>query len=234
MDEITLHQPPARSWGSPNASPFCTKLETYLRMAEVPYKLAPMKVGQAPKGKIPYVQMDGKLVGDSQLIVEEIERKLGAKALDAGLAARDVALARVTRRTLEEATYFVGLMTRWKVDAGYTATRTEFKKFIPGLVVGIVRRSQVKKLYLQGTGRHTSDEAMAMGAADFAAVAELLGDKPFFLGDKARTIDATVFAFVEAILAFPVDSPLKAAVQSHANLGAYRQRIRARWFSDLT
>jgi glutathione S-transferase len=233
MDEITLHQPLARSWGSPNASPFCSKLETYLRMAEVPHKLAPMKLGQAPKGKIPYVHMDGKHVGDSQLILEEIERRLGDKALDAGLSPRDIAIARLTRRTLEEGTYFVAVLARWKLDTGFSATRTEFKKFVPGIVVGIIRRAQTKKLQQQGTGRHTPDEAMAMGAADFAAVAELLGDKPFFFGERPRTIDATVFAFVEGILGFPVDSPLKAAVQSHANLVAYRQRVRARWFSDL-
>jgi glutathione S-transferase len=233
MDEITLHQPPARSWGAPNASPFCTKLETYLRMADVPHKLAPMKLGEAPKGKIPYVRMDDRIIGDSQLILEELERKLGDKALDAGLDPQSAASARMTRRTLEEGTYFIGILVRWKLDTGYAAMRTEFKKFVPGLIIGLIRRAQVKKLLGQGTGRHTADEAMAMAAADFAAIAQLLGDKPFFLGDKPRTIDATVFAFTEAVLGFPVDSPLKAAVGSHANLVGYRQRIRDRWFKEL-
>ena len=233
MDEITLHQPPLRSWGSPNASPFCTKLETYLRMANVPHKLAAMKPGQMPKGKIPYVHMDGKFMGDSQLILEEIERKLGDKALDHGISARDAAISRVTRRTLEEATYFIGAYLRWQLDDGYNAIRSEFKKMLPGLVVSIIRRSVIKKAHAQGTGRHTPEEAMAMGAADFAAVAHLLGDRPYLLGDVPRTVDATVFAFLEAILGFPVDSPMKAAVGSHANLVAYRKRIRDRWWKDL-
>ena len=233
MDEITLHQPPARSWGSPNASPFCTKLETYLRMAEVPYKLAPMKPGQMPKGKIPYVHMDGKFMGDSQLILEELERKLGDRALDHSLTARDAAVSRVTRRTLEEATYFVGVYLRWQLADGYSAIRSEFKKMLPGFVVTFIRRSVIKKGWAQGTGRHTPEEAMAMGAADFTAVAHLLGDKPYLLGDQPRTVDATVFAFVEAILGFPVDSAMKAAVGSHANLVAYRKRIRDRWWKDL-
>ena len=234
MDEITLHQPPARSWGSPNASPFCTKLETYLRMAEVPYKLAPMKPGQMPKGKIPYVHMDGKFMGDSQLIIEELERKLGDKALDRGLAKHDAAVARLARRTLEEGTYFVGVYVRWQLDDGYAAIRAEFKKMLPGLVVSIIRRGIIKKTHAQGTSRHTPEEAMAMGAADLAAIAQLLGDKPFFLGDQPRTVDATVFAFIEALLGFPVDSPLKAAIGAHANLVAYRKRIRERWWKDLS
>lgn len=222
-----------RSWGSPNPSPFCTKLETYLRMANVPHKLGAMKRGDMPKGKIPYVHMDGKYMGDSQLIIEEIEKQLGDKALDAGISAKDAAIGRLARRTVEEALYFVGLYTRWRQDDGYVVMRQEFKKVVPGFVVGIIRRSQIKKLHMQGTGRHTVDEAMAMGAADLGAIAELLGDKPFFTGDEPRTVDAAVFAFVEAILGFPVDTPLKRAVAAYTNLEAYRQRIRGRWFKDL-
>ena len=234
MEQITLHQPAGRSWGMPNLSPFCTKLETYLRMADVPHKLAPMKLGQMPKGKIPYVHMDDKFMGDSLLIIEELERRLGDQALDAGLAPREAALARLARRTLEEATYFIGVFVRWQMEEGWVAMRGEFRKQVPAIVLPLIRRSQKKKLHMQGTGRHTAEELMAMGADDFAAIAELLGDKPFFLGDKPRTVDATVFAFAEAILGFPVDSPFRAAVASHANLGAYRQRIRGRWFKDLS
>ena len=234
MEQITLHQPSGRSWGMPNLSPFCTKLETYLRMADVPHTLAPMKLGQMPKGKIPYVHMDGRFVGDSQLIIEAIEQRLGDQALDAGLAPREAALGRLARRTLEEATYFIGVFVRWHMEQGWTAMRGEFKKQVPSIVLPLIRRTQKKKLHMQGTSRHTPEEIMAMGAADFAAIAELLGDKPYFLGDKPRTVDATVFAFAEAILGFPIDSPLRAAVASHANLGAYRQRIRTRWFKDLS
>src|SRR3954469_19785882 len=111
MKELTLFQPLTRPWRTPNLSPFCTKLECYLRMAEIPYKTAAMQLGKAPKGKIPYIARgDGTLVGDSQLIIEELERGLageGKPALDAGLAARDVALGHLTRRALEEGFYYV-------------------------------------------------------------------------------------------------------------------------------
>ncbi len=36
---ITLHQF-ARVWDIPNLSPFCSKVETYLRMAGIPDKVA--------------------------------------------------------------------------------------------------------------------------------------------------------------------------------------------------
>jgi glutathione S-transferase len=104
---------------------------------------------------------------------------------------------------------------------------------VPGLVLPIIRRAQIKKCHAQGTGRHTLDEVMAMGIADLAAVAELLGDKPFMFGDQPRVIDSTVFAFVEAMLGFPLDTPLKRMGDSHPNLAANRKRILDRWWTDL-
>src|ERR1051326_1653107 len=143
VNEIVLHQPPTRPWGTPNLSPSCTKLECYLRMAEVPYKPGKFGIRKSPKGKIPFIQIDGAYMSDSQLIIEELERRLvaeGKRSLDQGLAPRDAAVGRMVRRTLEEALYFVVVYARWKTDEGYPIMRQEFGKFIPGIVVPIVRR----------------------------------------------------------------------------------------------
>lgn len=214
-------------------SPFCAKLETYLRATEIPYKAAG-KFSRGPKKKVPFVVIDGKPLGDSQLIIETLEKTLGDRALDKGLSARDHATSRFVRRTLEEATYFIGIYGRWKNDDGYAIVREEFKKFIPGFVIPFIRRESVKKLYHQGTGRHTYDEVVEMGAGDWDAIAELLGDRPYLLGDAMHTVDCTAYGFLEGTLGFPLDSPLKKRVSAHANLVAYRQRIRDRYWKDLT
>jgi glutathione S-transferase len=236
VNEIILHQPPTRPWGTPNLSPFCAKLECYLRMADIPYKPGRFGRGESPKGKIPYIKLDGQLMGDSQLIIEELERRLakeGKRPLDEGLSRRDQAIARLVRRTLEEAYYFIAVYARWKTDEGYKIQREEFGKFVPKIIVPLIRRDLHKKLHHQGTGRHTYEEVVAMGAADLDAVAELLGDRPFLLGDAPRTVDATVFAFLEGTLGYPVDSELTKHAKSHSNLVAYRKRIRDTWWKDL-
>lgn len=236
MEPIVLHQPPTRPWGMVNMSPFCAKLETYLRMAEVPYQARAADLRKAPKGKIPFVELDGRLMGDSQHIIEELERRRGDQALDAGLSVRDRAIAQVVRRTLEEGLYFVGMYMRWQTDDGYAVLAPEFRLAIPKpfrIAMPLIRRSVKKKLREQGTGRHTVDEVVAMGAADYAALSELLGAQDFLLGARPRTVDAALFAFIEAALGFPLDSPLQRAARSHANLVAYRDRIRARWWKEL-
>jgi glutathione S-transferase len=237
VQELTLFQPPTRPWKTPNLSPFCSKLECYLRMAEIPYKAAAMQVGKAPKGKIPYVALpDGTMMGDSHLIIEHLERGLSAEgkpALDDGLADRDRAIAHLVRRTLEEGYYFAGVFVRWKTDEGYAEVRERFKEFLPGPVVWYVRRDILKKLHSQGTGRHSVEEVTEFGARDLESCSEILGDKPFLLGDRPRTVDCTLYAFLEMLLGFPVDSPLKARATARANLVAYRTRIRERWWKDL-
>lgn len=236
MTEIVLHQPPGRAWGSPNLSPFCAKLETYLRMTEVPYKVGPFGRRNAPKGKVPFVFLDGAYMGDSQLIIAELEKRrasAGGEPLDAGLTPRERGTAHLIRRTLEEGMYFVGLYLRWIPDEGYRAMVQEFSKFVPKLALPLIRRMQRKKLHEQGTGRHTFDEVIAMGRADWDAIADVLGDNTFVLGDRPRTIDATLYAFLESFLAFPVETPLHEHARKTANLIAYRERMRDRYWKDL-
>ncbi|MCX5741022.1 MAG: glutathione S-transferase N-terminal domain-containing protein, partial [Proteobacteria bacterium] len=162
MNPITLYQAPTRPWSSPNLSPFCVKLECYLRMVELPHTIAPMNRGKAPKGKIPYVDLgDGRLLGDSQLIIEHLEKTLvaaGKPSLDAGLSTTEAATSQLLRRTLEEGTYFAGMYLRWATDDGYAVVKEEFKKFVPGLVLPIIRRDIKKRLVGQGSGRHTRAE----------------------------------------------------------------------------
>lgn len=101
---IVLRQPP-RAWGLPSMSPFCAKLETYLRMAKIPYEIKPGNPRVAPKGKIPYIEHDGHVMGDSEHIVEYLREKFGDR-LDAHLDPAAKAKARLIRVMLESHTYF--------------------------------------------------------------------------------------------------------------------------------
>lgn len=83
---IKLHQFPPL-WGLPNASPFCMKVETWLRMAALPYETAVVfNPAKAPKGKLPFITDNGKVVADSGLIIDYLKETYGDK-LDGGLSA---------------------------------------------------------------------------------------------------------------------------------------------------
>lgn len=236
MSELILHIPPGRAWGTPHMSPFCAKLETYLRMTETPHKVVAASMQKAPKGKIPYVTIDGELMGDSQLIIERLE-KTAKQPLDGDLSARDRATGRAIRRMIEEGTYFIGVHLRWTSDEGWPHTRKEMATIIPAPLrplLPIIRRKVRKSNISQGTGRHSHDDICAMAVADFQACADQLGDQPFLLGDRPHVVDTTLYAFLEGQLRFPAQTPVNTAIKtSMPNLVAYAGRIRARWWPDL-
>ena len=66
------------NFGLPDASPFVTKAETLLRMSKLPFEKALMSFSKAPKGKIPYIEDQGRLIGDSTLIGFHLEAAHGA------------------------------------------------------------------------------------------------------------------------------------------------------------
>jgi glutathione S-transferase len=232
---LTLYIGP-RLPGMANASPFCTKLEAWLRMAGVAHEVAPWNPFVAPKGKMPAVRVDGERMGDSQLIIEHLGRVQGV-SLDAWLSPEQAATARLLRRALEEGTYFALVQARWDAPTGFEIVRTRYFEDMPAPVRWIfphvARRGVRAALKQQGTGRHDPEVVRQMAAEDLRAASVILGDKPFLFGDRPCTADCVLFAFVSCMLVAPalpwadVDAEIPA-------LRAYHDRIRDRWFPELT
>lgn len=230
---LTLHKGPA-AFGVSDISPFCLKLESYLRMAGVSYTARAADFGKAPKGKIPFIEEDGSFLGDSQLIIEHLKRKHG-DPLDAKLGAEDIAQGHLVRRVLEDSVYWHIIHERWVTPEGWRIYKPVFEAFFPRVVGKLaspmVRRGVIKAIHTQGLGRHRPEEVLEMGKADVSAVAAVLGDKPFLLGENPTSFDAALYAFIVSILAFPLDSPLRKYTQGQQNLVRYCERFQQRYFA---
>jgi glutathione S-transferase len=70
---ITLYQF-APVWGIPNLSQACVKVETYLRMVDLPYEVRSTVPMKGPKGKLPFIEDSGKKIADSRFIIEYLRR----------------------------------------------------------------------------------------------------------------------------------------------------------------
>ncbi len=78
----------------------------------------------------------------------------------------------------------------------------------------------------QGMGRRPDDEVLKFLKDDIDALSVFLGDKPYFMGDKLRSVDASVYSTVRHITDSPWDWPGRDYARSKANLVAYTDRIR--------
>lgn len=230
---ITLYQfPPV--WGLPNGSPFCMKVEAYLRMTGLPYRFAPnADIRKAPKRKFPVIEDNGKTIPDSGFILEYLQQTYGDK-LDAHLAPAERAVALALRRLLEENLYWCMLYARWGVAENWRITRAAYFDFMPPvirpLIAGMIRRQTLKALRGHGMGRHTPEEIYRIGKTDIGALSNFLADKPFFMGAQPTALDASAYAFLANLLWAPTRSPLTAHAESLPNLAAYCARMQARYW----
>lgn len=225
------------AFGVPDASPFCVKLETYLRMAGLEFRVekGAQNLKRSPKGKMPFIDHDGTRIGDSELVIAYLKKTFG-DTVDGHLSSEQKALALLVQRTLDEHCYFGMVYSRWLDDANWPVVRDGFFRTVPGPLRGIVssmlRKGVAKSLHGQGTGRHAPADIYAMAVADLKAVLELLGDKPFFFGDTPSSIDAVIFSyFINGRIPL-IASPMRDFLNGEPRVAAYCERMYARYFPD--
>lgn len=232
---IKLFQFP-RMFGTPNVSPFCCKLETWLRIARIPYDVVdspdPRK---GPKGKVPFIE-DGDLrIGDSTLIVDHLVKTRGFDP-DARLDASRRATALLVQRTLEEHYAFVILYTHFIRAEGWQHMKHTFDRMpvaVRPLIASLVRRNMRNILYRQGLLRHSDNEIVESARRDWQAVLTVMDDEPFFFGSEPTGIDAILFGTLAPTLLTPVPSPVREFLEGQPRLLAYTERMRTRFFPEL-
>lgn len=226
------------AWGTPDLSPFCFKVETYLRMRGLPYTSVVGDPRKAKKGKLPVLQDGARTIPDSSAILDHLEATR-ANPLDAALSPQQRAIATAVRGMLEEQLYFVVVYERWKPDASWAQYQPLFVDLVGQLgvprplrrlVSNQARKQMLAALHGQGIGRHSAEENARIGQRVFDSVAELM-QGPFFFGEVPSTLDATVFAFLQSIAAAPFEGALKRHLLGNAKLMTYCEQMQNRYFA---
>lgn len=223
-------------WSLPSGSPFCVKVETYLRMVGLPYETVnDSDVRKAPKHKLPVIQDDSRKVADSGFIVEYLKATYG-DPLDTRLSPAEKGVALAMRRLMEEHLYWCLLYVRWQIDAHWPAMREAFFSFLPALLrstVANAARKQVQaELHGHGMGRHTPEEVYSLARADLDALAAFLADKPFFMGPSPTSLDACAYAFLSNALWGPPGTPIQQHARSLAAVRTYCERMKDRYYAS--
>jgi len=234
MSELVVHHL-AGAWGIPSVSPFCLKLDAFLRMTEIPHKAVIAKTPfAAPKRKAPWIDHEGKSIGDSGFIIDYLRQRFRVDP-DAHLTPAQRATGHAMRRLIEENLYWTMVHDRWVVDRNWKVFRNVVLGGVPAparvAIAPMARRSVKQQLRGHGIGLHTGDEIHALGIRDIGALADILGDKPYFLGDKPTEIDAVAYGQLVNIMSTPLESPVKDEGLRRKNLVAFLDRFRDRYYA---
>jgi glutathione S-transferase len=191
----------------PDTSPFVIKTEVQLKMAGVAYRKVAAIPPQAPNGKLPYIHDGEEAIGDSTFIRAHIERTRGVD-LDRGLDARQRAESWAIERLLEDHLYFAMVWFRW-IDPDKRAD-----------------------LHAQGIGRHAPTQIATLGERSIDALARLLGERSYFMGEHPSAVDATALGVLASVATPFFDTPLRRAVEARPNLIAYVARMMQRYYPE--
>ncbi|WP_133063854.1 glutathione S-transferase family protein [Arboricoccus pini] len=222
-------------WGM-NASPFCLKLETWLRLAGLPFEIrASINTQKAPKGKLPFIVDGGQEIGDSTLIIEHLKATRGIDP-DAGLDRHALATACAFQRLFEDHLYYIIAYSRWVDPEGWSATAPAYFTSLPAALRPFgklfIRNAIRRQLYAQGISRHRPDEVYDMARRDFEAVAAQLNTHTFFLGEQLTTIDAVAYGFLANIVKVPVETGLKRAALEFPELVQWCETMEGGLYGD--
>lgn len=220
-----------------DASPFVVKVDVFLRMAKLPYEFNGNfnNLKKSPKGKLPFIEDNNTKIGDSSFIVEYLTNKYNVE-LDSFLTDEEKAIGYLITKSLDENLYWCLVYSRWIDDQSWPLVKETFfgqlpfpvKLFVPALI----RKSVKKNLNGQGIGRHSKQEVLIIAEQSFSALSVMLGDKPYFFGDKPCSFDAVAFSALSGFISVDFDNDFNNLARKYENLVRYCQNIQKTFYSS--
>lgn len=217
------------------ASPFCMKLETFMRMAKIPYEKDSLFMRSSKTHKVPWIEYNGQTVNDSKLCIHFLTKEFEVD-MDNDLTPEQRGIGRCVATTLEENAFWAMVYYRW-----FTNGET-----IADLMLGWIptpfrywlfrwrRRTVASYMYGHGIGRHSEQDIFDIAVRDLRAVSAILGDKQYLFGSKPSSYDAAVFGVITAMNAFDMaSSPLLKVIKTElTNLWKHNQRMKKVYYPD--
>lgn len=245
-DELTVFgfeaagEHPDAAYGVTDTSPFAIRVETFLRLVGEKYTKTEGKHGSNPRGKIPFANIYGQMVDDSQRIIDAVKARTG-KDPDKNLSRQQLAVGCLVREMLHHSTYWIICHNLFQTEPG----REVIGRFAEQRLPAGLRHLLLPKIYrdifayLKGAGFAALPTAdiVRKGQTQVRSLGAILGRQKYILGtDKPTTYDVDVYAFL--VFLFYEESQIRQPwvpeiKKECSNLVTYVDRMRDRLYPDL-
>jgi glutathione S-transferase len=220
----------APAWGLPTAGPFALKLVKWLDLAGLPYTQVIEQLSQkGPKGKNPWIELDGQRIADTEIIIDLLSRRSGFD-IDAGLAPDQRALSHAVRRMIEEHFHMVLEWELFVHPAGIEGgarqmARESVPRPLAALVTAYMTRHFGRQLRARGLARHSPEIIAAKARADLDALEALIGAGPYLNGDRPSMADVSIYGMLMPMARWPMNTPAADSIKARPRLMAYLDRM---------
>ena len=223
------------AFGLPETSPYVTKAEILLKLADLAYVKQMARPADSPKGQLPFIEDAGETIADSTFIRWHLERKYQID-FDAGLSPAERGQAWAIERMLENHFGWIVGHARFLLPENFAKGPAHFVDQAPEALRPQLREEMLQAVArnLLGVGitRHSEAEILELATRSLVALAALLGDKPYLMGSRPTGIDAMGFGVLAAALTPFFDSPLRRRAEGFSTLTAYVARLMAEFYPD--
>lgn len=218
-------------------SPFCLKLESYFKAANIPYENKfTVSLKGSQKKKLPMILDHDELIEDSGLVIEYLKDKHGMD-LDRDLSAEQKAVAKAFQWLCEKSLMDIILYFRWVDQSNWHKFREIVFHgapwFIKMSVANIMSKSIKRTLLKHGLGRFTDSEKLKILDDNLSAISNYLGEKKYFFGEHVSSIDTIIFAFLIQILPRNVVPQFAGHLERYPNLLTYINHFETTYWPEI-
>ncbi|XP_064458700.1 failed axon connections-like [Ornithodoros turicata] len=225
----------------PGISPFCLKVETWLRMTQLKYENVDHKLKfKSKKGQLPFVELNGEEIADSDIIIKQLSKHF-EKDVDAGLTTEQRNVSHAFCSMLNNHTGWVSRCWRYRHPGQFLkAAQMDVKRMLNSkLPKGVLQfffklafKSNVQQTIGHGLGRHTTEEILEFGKEDLKNMSQYLGEKQFFFGSEPHLLDCVAFSHLCQFIYVPFEGIVQFMEQECPNLLAFVNRMKERYWPD--
>jgi len=217
------------AFGLRNVSPFCLKVEMALVHLGLEFEIVEQSdPRQSPKGKLPYIVVDGETIADSELIFDELNRRTDG-GLYGSLSPQEIGSGFAWVRLVDDHLYWLMVASRWLDDGWWPNVKQGFFSELPfplSKIVPPVARRQVRQTYqLHGLGKHSLDEQKEFARKDFSALNAAIASQPYLLGDSLSVFDLSVASLLAGIFDNQPASWITEIAEEYPSLKEYAERV---------
>lgn len=231
-DTVYLYQFP-RSPVMPNLSPFCLKVETFLRVNDITYEVIGSFRHRSSRNLLPFIELNGRQIEDSQVIVWELQKHF---KIEDELTGVDRGTARALERMVELSTNYALIQDRSVLNAKSFMSRPVSGLPLPALVTNYMAKKfseTMRKRVNNVLGRLTKEELKEVLTRDIRAIDDVLQDKKFLFGGRMTATDCSVFGQLAVTYYLPYRQLITDLLDDEfPRVRHYIQRIRNHYYPE--
>ncbi|KAK6738711.1 hypothetical protein RB195_020677 [Necator americanus] len=232
-DTVYLYQFP-RSPVLPNLSPFCLKVETFLRVNGIKYEvIGTFRKYRSSRGLLPFIELNGKRIEDSQVIIWELQKHF---KLEDGLTGSERGTARALERMVDVSTFYAMLYDKSVINAPAFMSRAVTGIPLPAFLSNWLakRFSETIRKRVNGVlGGLPREDLKELLRRDIRAIDDILQDKKFLFGGKMTVTDCAVFGQLSTTFFLPYRQLITDLLEDEfPRVRHYLQRIRRHYYPE--